>query len=453
MALIKGKQIATGADGIDTANLVDDAVTNAKIGPSAVDSTEIAAGAIDTAHIGNNQVTAAKVGSDVVVTAGTNAFTADQDMGNNKLTGLATPTLDDDAATKAYVDAAAQGLDIKESVRVRANGNINLAAPGATVDSVAMVLDQRFLADEQSTGTQDGIYLWKGAAVPAVRTDDAQVGDTFAGAFLFVEEGTDADTGWVCTNDQGSDVIGTDALTFTQFSGAGAIIAGTGMTKSGNTLNVIGGTGITANADDIEVDYEATPGNLGVVDAGSTAAVGSLNTAARGDHEHAVSTGAPTANAQVADTNAEGSSANLARADHTHGIPVGSPSSVGTSNANGSSGNFNHSDHVHAAPHQTTSNKDMAASLTASDNDPATATAIASTPALDGMVSVHVNGVQYKVGDGVKTGCACYFSGDAGATARAIAAIVATDTLHWNGSIVGFELATTDRIDLDYLAF
>lgn len=451
MALIKGKQIATGADGIATANIVDDAVTQDKIGPQAVGTTELEDLAVTTGKIGNNQVTAAKVGSDVIVAAGTNPFTGNQAMGGFRITGLGAPSADDDAATKQYVDNVAAGLSWKDAVRVRAQGNVTISGPGATIDGETMQVDDRVLLDQQSTGSEDGIYLWKGAAVAMVRSADAQAGDDFSGVAVFVEEGTDQDTGWVCTDDSGSATVGTDDLAFTQFTGAAAIVAGTGLTKTGNTINAIGGNGITANADDLEVDYE-TVGNITSVDAGDSAAAGTNNTAARGDHQHAVNTGAA-GDAAVGDTAGEGTSTDLARADHQHGVPKGSPLSVGTANSDGTSGDFADAEHIHAAPKPTTSNKDMACSTTTSDGDQATATAVASTPGLDGYVAVRVNGIGYKVGDGVKTGCDCYFSGDSGATARAISAIVSTDTCHWNGSVAGFQLATSDRMDFMYEAF
>jgi len=93
----------------------------------------------------------------------------------------------------------------------------------------------------------------------------------------------------------------------------------------------------------------------------------------------------------------------------------------------------------------------MAASVTAADFAQATATAIAATPVSDGHVGVDVNGLSVVVGDGVKTKD-CFFSGDGGTTARAIAAIVATDTLHWVGSVAGYELDTSDVIDFIYEA-
>lgn len=97
----------------------------------------------------------------------------------------------------------------------------------------------------------------------------------------------------------------------------------------------------------------------------------------------------------------------------------------------------------------TSSNKAMVALVTAADGAKATNTTVASTPAGDGYVAVDVNGVGCEVGDGSKLKD-CYFSADSGSTARSIAAISAGDELYWNGSIIGYELAVTDVIDLFY---
>jgi hypothetical protein len=87
------------------------------------------------------------------------------------------------------------------------------------------------------------------------------------------------------------------------------------------------------------------------------------------------------------------------------------------------------------------------------DNDQATATTVASNNALGGYIGVRVNGVHYVVGDGTKVAVDSYFSGDGGVTARAMSAVVTGDTLRWNGSVAGFQLAATDRVDFEYEAF
>lgn len=99
-------------------------------------------------------------------------------------------------------------------------------------------------------------------------------------------------------------------------------------------------------------------------------------------------------------------------------------------------------------------NKNMAASVTVADGDLACATAVALTPATSsaggGYIGVDVNGVAYSVGDGVKVGVACYFSGDGGVTARTMKLVVAGDDLYWNGSVALFQLEASDRINFNF---
>jgi hypothetical protein len=178
-------------------------------------------------------------------------------MGTNKITGLGTPTDGTDAATKAYVDSAAQGIDWKASVRVATTATGTLAsafANGSTVDGVTLATGDRILIKNQSTGSQNGIYVVQATGAPVRSTDadaDAEVTANFA---VFVEEGTaNADSGWVLTNN-GTVTVGTTALAFTQFTGLGQITAGDGLTKTANTLNVVGTADrITANGDSIDI--------------------------------------------------------------------------------------------------------------------------------------------------------------------------------------------------------
>jgi hypothetical protein len=113
-----------------------------------------------------------------------------------KAINLPTPTASGDAATKGYVDSAIEGLAWKDSVRVATSSNVNLASPGATLDGVTMATSDRFLARGQSTGSQNGIYVWNGAATPATRAADASTAAELEQAVLTVEEGTDAGTTW-----------------------------------------------------------------------------------------------------------------------------------------------------------------------------------------------------------------------------------------------------------------
>jgi hypothetical protein len=173
-------------------------------------------------------------------------------LNSQKITGLADPTSAQDAATKAYVDAVKTGLDVKDSVRVATTANITLSGT-QTIDDVAVIAGNRVLVKDQSTGSQNGIYVV--AAGAWSRSTDADASsEVTGGMFTFVSEGTvNADSGWVLsTND--SITLGTTALTFVQFSGAGQVTAGAGLTKTGTTLDVVGTANrITVNPDSIDI--------------------------------------------------------------------------------------------------------------------------------------------------------------------------------------------------------
>ena len=157
----------------------------------------------------------------------------------NAVLQVATPADTDAAnrvASKGYVDGVAQGLDIKDSCVAATTANITLSGT-QTIDGVSVTADSRVLVKDQSTQTENGIYLCKAGAW--ARAADFAAGASEAGAFTFVEQGTvNGDNGFVCTSDKGSDVVGTNNIVFSQFSGAGQITAGSALTKTGNTLNV-----------------------------------------------------------------------------------------------------------------------------------------------------------------------------------------------------------------------
>lgn len=188
------------------------------------------------------------------------APTASVSLNSHKITNLATPTADSDAATKAYVDATKQGLDVKESVHAATTANITLSGT-QTIDGVALVAGDRVLVKNQTTASANGIYVVASGAW--TRADDFDTsGKVTPGAFTFVEEGTtQADSGWVLTTD-GTITLGTTGLAFTQFSGAGQIIAGAGLTKSGSTLDVgtASASRIVVNADSIDLATIGTAG-------------------------------------------------------------------------------------------------------------------------------------------------------------------------------------------------
>jgi len=204
------------------------------------------------------------------------SLSGDLAMGSNSITGLADPINAQDAATKAYVDAARAGLDVKQSVRAATTGNITLSNT-QTIDGVSLVVGNRVLVKDQTTASQNGIYVVASGAWPRASDADAP-NEVSPGLFLFVEEGTlNGDNGFVITSDAPL-VVGTDDIVFTQFSGAGQIVAGNALTKSGNTLDVVvaGSGGIEIVSDALQLKSSLAGAGL-VYDSGVLDVVGTAN--------------------------------------------------------------------------------------------------------------------------------------------------------------------------------
>ena len=177
---------------------------------------------------------------------------------------VATPTDSAHIATKGYVDSARQGLDVKASVRVATTAPINLATDldaGSVIDGVTLVAGDRVLVKNQSSASENGIYVAV-ASGAASRSSDANgtpdTGELTSGTFTFVEAGTvNFDSGFVISTD-GTITVGSTGITWTQFSGAGSFEAGDGLSKSGTQVNVnvtANRTAITADAIDISANY------------------------------------------------------------------------------------------------------------------------------------------------------------------------------------------------------
>jgi len=201
-------------------------------------------------------------------------------LAGGTLTGFVTahadPTSALHIATKQYVDnVTTAGLDVKASCRVAtaaalpactaAGSGVGKTLTGnavgvLTVDGVATVLNDRILVQDQVAGVDNGIYKvttegTAGVAFILTRATDADANtEVTAGLFTFIAEGTaNADLGFILiTNDPIT--VDTTALTFTEFTGVSAVVAGTGLTKTGNTIDAIGTADrITANADSLDI--------------------------------------------------------------------------------------------------------------------------------------------------------------------------------------------------------
>ena len=197
------------------------------------------------------------------------------DANNVKITNLADPVDDQDAANKRYVDTvAAEGLHVQEGVDAATTGTLATISGGtitynngtsgvgatltttgtfAEIDDVTLANGSRILVKDQADQEHNGIYVKTSDTVltrdPLFDSDE----DIEGGDFVFVVEGTvNAGTGWVQTNTV--NIIGTDEVIWNQFSGAGTYVAGNGLTLTGTTFDVVAGTGIVANTNDVAIN-------------------------------------------------------------------------------------------------------------------------------------------------------------------------------------------------------
>jgi hypothetical protein len=175
------------------------------------------------------------------------APTGNLSLATYKITSLGTPTDATDAATKAYVDSVTEGLHIHEAAVAATTANVNLSNAlenGDVLDGITLATGNRILVKNQSTASENGIYVVQASGQPTRATDFDTATEVDSGDFIFVYSGTvNASTGWVQTNKPAT--IGTDAINFTQFSGAGTYLAGNGLTLTGNSFSI--NTTITAD--------------------------------------------------------------------------------------------------------------------------------------------------------------------------------------------------------------
>jgi hypothetical protein len=215
--------------------------------------------------------TVGNISSNNAVFTGTGSFGGNVAMGNFNITGLATPINTHDAATKEYVDEVAQGLQARTAAN--AYSSTNLAATydngasgvGATltadangafpeIDGVTLntTTARRLLVAGQTNAAHNGLYVLIDAgsvSTPWVlrRCVECDTAQEIPGSYVFINGGTNfANTGWVASvADASTFVVGTDAITWIQFSGAGSFTAGTGLTLTGTEFS-ISNTTVTA---------------------------------------------------------------------------------------------------------------------------------------------------------------------------------------------------------------
>jgi len=226
-------------------------VTDGTASISSGDITGVTSLAVDNVTVNGNDISTTNSNGNLTLTPNGNG-TVTVPSGYKDRTGFGATSL----VSKEYVDAVKVGLDFKDSVRVATTGsNISLSSAPAAIDGVTLSSDDRVLVKDQSSGAENGIYVFNGSGSAMTRATDADANaEVTSGLFTFVTEGTvNADSGFVLTTD-GSITVGTTSLAFAQFSGAGQITAGTGMTKTGNTLDVeVDGQSLEISSDALRI--------------------------------------------------------------------------------------------------------------------------------------------------------------------------------------------------------
>lgn len=204
-------------------------------------ATQIRLGSIISDRLADNTVADGKLAESYIKADGTRAFTGDVDLDGYRLTYVGDPTASSDAATKAYVDGLIQGFDWKQSARVAttAPGTLSSSfANGQVVDGVTLATGDRVLIKDQSTGTENGIYVVNASGAPTRAEDFNSDQDATTGVTVFVSEGTtNANSAWsISTNDPIT--LGTSEVVFVQVGGGSLYKAGAGLTLDGSTFNI-----------------------------------------------------------------------------------------------------------------------------------------------------------------------------------------------------------------------
>jgi len=427
---ITGRQITSGIRAVATVNLVD-----------GVFSADVAGRAKMADGYFNEATFEAKVDPAAITAAKLKLSGQTYDFSTATALRAGTPVAATDVANKTYVDGLVNGLNWQPAVNLmfyvgtRTIAQINALSPAAGWTVVAGS------AGTPTAGTSDALVT--GDLAEFNGTSWIRIVTNVGG---FPPNGTRAVVAWPSSATLHSPLVdNTDEGKIAQW--AGASLTPTLTTPvDGWAVLCRGPTNNPPTAFNENKGFSFT----GTVPAGSWnqvagpvpyAAVGEITTVNGGDAASA------------------GTSANLSRGDHQHAVATAAAVDVSTANAEGASVSLARADHTHRSPKPVVGDKARAPAATAG-NYQTTALTITGTPALDGGVSVLVNGVAARLGNGNRNDVGsgtnnveCYFSGDAGATARLIADIVATDVLYWNGAHAGYDLAVTDVIDLLYETF
>lgn len=270
--------------GITNAKLVNSGITigstNVALGGTITSLSGLTEVQVDNININGNTIGATDTNGNInLAPTGTGVV----DVTDSRIVGVATPVNPADAANKAYVDNAVTGLSFKQAANLMSNVNVALTGSTATlvIDGHSALTQAhgdgyRILLTGQTTGSENGLYLYSdnGTTYTLARTADADAYAELVGASVYIMEGvTYGKTGWVQTNHYLSSFSG---QVWTQFSGAGAYVAGAGLTLTGTTFDVGAGNGISVTDNAVSI-ADSVAGNGLTFTAGVINVVGTAN--------------------------------------------------------------------------------------------------------------------------------------------------------------------------------
>jgi hypothetical protein len=192
---------------------------------------------------------------------GNSSFHNGINMVNTSIINVLNPINAQDVATKSYVDLVKQGLFVKDSVNVATviPGDLNTDfIAGNSIDNYILLLGDRILIKNQTNGIENGIYTITNGT--STRSVDLQTGVSASGIFTFIKSGDiNNSLGWICNSQSPSDIVDSDTLSFTEFTGLGQVQAGSALSKNFNELNVnVDNTSLEIISDSLRIKNTAT---------------------------------------------------------------------------------------------------------------------------------------------------------------------------------------------------
>ena len=266
------------ATGIDATKIADGSVTNSEfqyIGGLTSDAQTQLTGKLTASNnlsdVSSASTSRTNLGLGTISTQASNSVS----ITGGSITGMSTPSSNSDVAIKSYVDEAVAGLRTRIIAEAGTTANIDLTADlqnGDTIDGVTLVTGDRVLVKDQSTATQNGLYIVVSSGT-ASRDPEYDTIAEISGSLIVVNQGSTNDNKiFLCTTDSDGS-IGSTNITYTQVtpsntgtvtsiglaqSGSEFTISNSPVTSAGNiTLDVnrISATKIGANTNISDTEY------------------------------------------------------------------------------------------------------------------------------------------------------------------------------------------------------